>query len=893
MLRFLCIAVVVCLAPLLASSEDSYFRYHFDGSMRKQYSEESFNEYVYVYRWVATRDQQANDRWGYYTRIPQNLKLRKVLWYKEYYTDRNGREWVTWKFTLDEATPFVYVRGPSYLDLNWMGRGLADYWPISLRYELNQITTDGDPTEVAYPGSHVDMRASLTRYDESFDGEPVAGALFGTRSGSVYTDPNGDAQVGQSRYYHDVYYRTFFEAQRVDPEVKIYFAVDGRSASARIPFDSFLDVDQDKMQDDWERSYGLNPRDASDAHGDVDGDGSTNFAEYARRTNPLISDTDQDGILDGSDPWPLNVETVPPTVVLGYPVANQRFFPGDLLSVSAALADNGRVVRADVLLNGVSAAAVEGSQVAEDFVAPDQLGPLVVTVVAYDFAGNSHSESLTVTIADPITADNDPPVVTAGVDQLLDLSYAQVAHLSGRVDDDGKPDPPGVLVTEWSQVAGPEGATIEAPASLTSEVGLTAPGTYTFRLSADDGAASAEGDVSVHAQAWPSGPFLVSRDQEGNAVGGSGAHLSPSGRLVFFSSGSSSIDVNDRYPGNDVFIFDRLADEVQVLTDEELRSQVSEELRYPSVSSMTSNEEAVVFADKGVPFVRLGLDPREMMPLAVARHGDGALAYGAAPCVSSDGRKVAWFGDVSVVASDVVPSGGGLVMWDALTDRVTVLSRLGRSPASLKFADGQLFFAYGNLYWPGFYSLDLESLEVSEISVDESGASLAHSTIYGDVDAHARTVIFLTYYQEWGYGPTPPPVVSIYIKDLASGALSLISTFPSDLDYSDFMSPAISGDGRRVAYWRSDEPGDEYDNGALYVRDVVSGVEQAVVSVPAGQASYQLSYDGSALVLITDQALDPAHDANRDPDVYLFSLPPVQNPGSVTQPDSSPTDGNS
>lgn len=44
--------------------------------------------------------------------------------------------------------------------------------------------------------------------------------------------------------------------------------------------DPYHDSDQDGMPDNWERQYGLNPTDASDTNGDLDGDGYTNLEEY-------------------------------------------------------------------------------------------------------------------------------------------------------------------------------------------------------------------------------------------------------------------------------------------------------------------------------------------------------------------------------------------------------------------------------------------------------------------------------------------------------------------------------------------------------------------------------------------------------------------------------------
>ncbi|HEX5218966.1 MAG TPA: LamG-like jellyroll fold domain-containing protein [Verrucomicrobiae bacterium] len=61
------------------------------------------------------------------------------------------------------------------------------------------------------------------------------------------------------------------------------------------------DTDGDTMPDVYELSNGLNPNDGADAHTDPDNDGSTNLQEYLRKTDPQDSDSDDDGVLDGSE----------------------------------------------------------------------------------------------------------------------------------------------------------------------------------------------------------------------------------------------------------------------------------------------------------------------------------------------------------------------------------------------------------------------------------------------------------------------------------------------------------------------------------------------------------------------------------------------------------------
>jgi len=66
------------------------------------------------------------------------------------------------------------------------------------------------------------------------------------------------------------------------------------------------DDDNDGMTDDYEIDQGFNPLDAFDANIDNDGDGLTNQDEYYSGTDPHDIDTDNDGIEDGFDGYPLD-----------------------------------------------------------------------------------------------------------------------------------------------------------------------------------------------------------------------------------------------------------------------------------------------------------------------------------------------------------------------------------------------------------------------------------------------------------------------------------------------------------------------------------------------------------------------------------------------------------
>jgi hypothetical protein len=50
----------------------------------------------------------------------------------------------------------------------------------------------------------------------------------------------------------------------------------------------YVDTDKDGMPDAWEKKYGLNPNDPSDAKGDLNGDGYSNIEDYINGVNPAI-----------------------------------------------------------------------------------------------------------------------------------------------------------------------------------------------------------------------------------------------------------------------------------------------------------------------------------------------------------------------------------------------------------------------------------------------------------------------------------------------------------------------------------------------------------------------------------------------------------------------------
>ena len=92
--------------------------------------------------------------------------------------------------------------------------------------------------------------------------------------------------------------------------------------------------------------------------------------------------------------------------------------------------------------------------------------------------------------------DNNPPVVEAGPDQILDFPTVETV-LDGMVADDGLPDPPKAVTKTWSTFSGPGTVTFDDPSQVDSNVSFSEQGTYVLRLTADDSELNAFDEVTI------------------------------------------------------------------------------------------------------------------------------------------------------------------------------------------------------------------------------------------------------------------------------------------------------------------------------------------------------------------------------------------------------------
>jgi len=103
-------------------------------------------------------------------------------------------------------------------------------------------------------------------------------------------------------------------------------------------------------------------------------------------------------------------------------------------------------------------------------------GTYTFNVTVTDNSGGTASDQVTVTKNNPV-----PPVANAGANQTITLPTSSVSVSGSATDADGT-----IFGYAWTQVGGPNAATIATPVSQNTNITGLVQGTYTFRLTATD-----------------------------------------------------------------------------------------------------------------------------------------------------------------------------------------------------------------------------------------------------------------------------------------------------------------------------------------------------------------------------------------------------------------------
>ena len=139
-----------------------------------------------------------------------------------------------------------------------------------------------------------------------------------------------------------------------------------------------------------------------------------------------------------------------------------------------------------------------------------------------------------VAVLSALPPTNYGAVVEAGSNFTLQVTSPAV--LSGVVTDDGKPNPPGTVITTWTVTNDPPNVTFTNAHSLTNTVQFTQPGEYCVRLIADDGQVKTFDDVQVTVTE-PTRVDVYATDPEA-------AELGPdTGEFTFIRTGDTNFDL--------------------------------------------------------------------------------------------------------------------------------------------------------------------------------------------------------------------------------------------------------------------------------------------------------------------------------------------------------------
>ncbi|UCF33526.1 MAG: VCBS repeat-containing protein, partial [Phycisphaerales bacterium] len=226
------------------------------------------------------------------------------------------------------------------------------------------------------------------------------------------------------------------------------------------------------------------------AFADIDADGDRDFYYAQKKTfNRMIRN---DLVLDDQARW-LGVELVSVLGQAGAFGAKVKIYepgmmsdPAGLIAFRQASSQDGYLAQHDPVLHFGLANRTE-----VDLEVVFQEG---VTATQSGVAANQ------VVLIDASTMPNGPPEVDAGPDQatpVYPFGLLDSVTLSGSVEDDGLPFPPGQVTTTWSMVSGPGAVAFGDDSALQTSATFSADGTYVLQLAADDGELVATDQVTV------------------------------------------------------------------------------------------------------------------------------------------------------------------------------------------------------------------------------------------------------------------------------------------------------------------------------------------------------------------------------------------------------------
>jgi surface antigen len=473
---------------------------------------------------------------------------------------------------------------------------------------------------------------------------------------------------------------------------------------------------------------------------------------------------------------------------------------------------------------------------------------------------------------------------------------------------------PSPTTTLVSRADGVKGNSASQNPDISGDGGSVTFESYATNLDADDGDATRD----VYVRNVPGAiTTLVSRATAG--AKGNNESLSPGisddGHRVTFVSSASNLDPDDGDATQDVFVRDLVTSTTRLVSratgssgakanDTSSAPAISHDGRYAAFTSQAANLDPADGDGASDVFVR-DLQTETMMLASRASGSAGVKDRSIDPAVSSDGRYVAFVSNASKLDPDDVDTVADVFVRDVQAGTTTLVSRA----AGFSGAKGDDASSSPAISGDGRYVAFTS--QASNLDPDDRDHSL--DVFVRDVQAGTTTLVSRPAGTEavWGEYPSSSPAISgdgryvafvsagtnldpadadptldVFVRDLQSATTTLVSRAAGASGAKgngQSSSPAISGDGRSVAFASQAsnlDPDDGDGRSDVFVRDVQSATT-TLVSRAAGasgakgngaSSSPDVSGEGRYVAFASQASnLDPA-DSDATPDVFIRDL---------------------
>jgi Tol biopolymer transport system component len=404
--------------------------------------------------------------------------------------------------------------------------------------------------------------------------------------------------------------------------------------------------------------------------------------------------------------------------------------------------------------------------------------------------------------------------------------------------------------------------------------------------------------------------FAASTDRISVGSGGTQADdssdspsVSADGRFVAFWSNATNLVAGDTNGDSDVFVRDRQTGVTERVSVDSAGGQADDGSGIPAISADGRFVAFVSFATNLVAgdtngardvFVRDRLTgATERVSVNSAEVEANANVLTDRPSISADGRFVTF----ATVATNLVTgdTNGAVDVFvrdrqAGTTERVSIDSAEAQvsfdSNGPFISADGRFvafqsdapaLVAGDTNIASDIFVRDRQTGTTERVSVDSAEAQATGASFYPSISADGRFVAFLSVANNLVPGDTSSNL-DIFVRDRLTGATEMVGIGGSGGGFIDDFVPAISGDGRMVAFAsgaNSLVAGDTNAVPDVFVKDRLTGATQRVsVDGAGGEANLDsttpsISADGRFVAFYSDATDLVAADTNTFSDVFI------------------------